>query len=201
MLEEGLVFLEEEITKEAEMRMAGVRSMTDVIETVSHLSQGNMRGETVEIMKSAVKTSLEMAESVKKVLDTVQEDQKNTSRVIDIIEDRLQNLKNDNIELLDKLREANRGSNNLTEKVKKLVDEELRMNDRKAGQPNYKRNEAPGRAAAQPTAASFSVLRTGVRGFSLARKLSSKVETLVDFSSVMEVDDDGDDDDSDMWEE
>ena len=124
MLEEGLVFLEGEITKENEMTMASVRSMTDVIETVSHLSQGNNCGETVKIMKSAVKTSIEMVESVKKVLDTVQEDQKNTARVIDIIEDRLQNLKNDNIELLDKLREANRGSNNLTEKVKKIVDEE-----------------------------------------------------------------------------
>ena len=41
-----------------------------------------------------------------------------------------------------------------------------------------------------------SVVRT-VRGFSLARRMGKQVETLVDFSTVMEVEDDDDDD----WEE
>ena len=129
---------------------------------------------------------------MKEVLRTVHEDRKNTTKVIDIIEDILINLKNDNQELLDKLREANHASNNLTKKVKKAVAEELKMADRKAGESHFYLNGAPGRAAAPPPAASCSVLRTGVRSFSLARRCS-KVETLVDFSSVMEVDEDEDD--------
>ena len=76
----------------------------------------------------------------------------------------------------------------MSEVVQKVVKEEGEKMQRKIGQVNTGWGGAGGRRAA--------VVRT-VRGFSLARRLDKQVEAVVDFSTVMEVDDD----DNDDWEE
>jgi hypothetical protein len=66
----------------------------------------------------------------------------------------------------------------MSEVVQKVVKEEVEKMQRKIGQVNTGWGGAGGRRAA--------VVRT-VRGFSLARRPGKKVEAVLDFSLVMEV--------------
>ena len=75
----------------------------------------------------------------------------------------------------------------MSEVVPKVVKEEVEKMQRKTGQVNTGWGGAGGRRAA--------VVRT-VRGFSLARRLGKQVEAVVDFSTVMEVEDE-----EEEWEE
>ena len=76
---------------------------------------------------------------------------------------------------------------NMSEVVKKVVKEEVEKMQRKTGQVNTGLAGAGERRTA--------VVRT-VRGFSLARRLGKQVEAVLDFSMVMEAEDD-----EEEWEE
>jgi len=101
------------------------------------------------------------------------------------MEERLERQKKANRELSNEISQLNDSSKNMSDVVKKEVEKM----QRRTGLVNTGWGGAEGK---RPPYA----IRT-VRGFSMARRKDKQMEALVDFSMVMEVDEDGDDD----WEE
>ena len=189
MLEEGVGFLEAEIGKEKEATAASVKVVRDIIKKILEFCEAANTEELIEKKNASLKISFEMVETLKEMLIAVDEEQKSAVKVIDIMEERLDQQMKANKELSKEISQLNVISMNMSEVVKKVVKEEVEKMQRKTGQVN---NTGWGGAGGRRAA----VVRT-VRGFSLARRLGKQLEAVVDFSTVMEVDDDDDDD----WEE
>jgi len=199
MLEEALVFLEKEVTKENSKTLTDIRSVDEILSELTDL---------VQVMKEEneknSKHCLETAKLLRMVLRAVKEDEDETVKVTDSLNGFLEVQMRKTQYLLDKLNKTiHDASSNLGEISKEKVTEKLMLHGmakelshvkelrRTRGEICLRRREAN----PPPTTA-----RTAVRSFSFTREVRSQVQPILDFSTIMEVDDLDSDTDTE-WEE
>eukprot|EP00092_Neocalanus_flemingeri_P022398 GFUD01024291.1.p1 GENE.GFUD01024291.1~~GFUD01024291.1.p1 ORF type:complete len:300 (+),score=117.01 GFUD01024291.1:132-1031(+) len=194
MLEEALVYLETMITKEEEMTSDKVKSVKDFLEKV--VEEGKTGVEEMSKKASAsVEMSLKMMETLTNVMAAVDSDQNNTMKVVQNLEEKLDKQILINKKLLEDFQRLNDsfqsvGVENVRRMVKLVAMEEMEVLKRV-------QNEARKYDGRGPAIFEGQGAKTGsVRNFSLANK---KFQDMVDFSVVLEIDED--DEDDDVWED
>ena len=184
MLEEALVFLEENVKKEQSETLAGIKSVSEILQTVkSVLILSNESNKS----KSLVKPCLLIAQSLKKLLDVIVKDQEDTSKVLDYLEEGIQEHEQLHQDVLKKLSHTVDALNYARGKE---ADEE-EMFKKKSEKISYYSSNTRSKYDFSTTAP-FTAKKV-VRNFCVRRQ----EKPVIDFSSVMEVDSDSEDE----WEE
>ena len=186
MLEEALVFLEENVKKEQSETLAGIKSVSEILQTVKSVLI--LRNEESNKSKSLVKPCLLIAQSLKKLLDVIAKDQEDTSKVLDYLEEGIQEHEQLHQDVLKKLSHTVDALNYARGKE---ADEE-EMFKKKSEKISYYSSNTRSKYDFSTTAP-FTAKKV-VRNFSSVRRQEKPV---IDFSSVMEVDSDSEDE----WEE
>eukprot|EP00092_Neocalanus_flemingeri_P022400 GFUD01024293.1.p1 GENE.GFUD01024293.1~~GFUD01024293.1.p1 ORF type:complete len:315 (+),score=111.23 GFUD01024293.1:132-1076(+) len=200
MLEEALVYLETMITKEKEMTSNKVKSVNDDLEKVI---EEVLKGKTVveEESKKAsasVEMSLKLMETLTNVLSAVDADQKKTVKVVQNLEEKLDKQIRINQKLLEDFQRLNYSDqsirvDNMRRMVRLVAKEELEALKGVQNQAGEYDGRRPARFERQGANTDVTPVRStvSVRNSSLANK---KVQDMVDFSVVMEIDEDEDED-------
>ena len=197
MLEEALLFLETEMTKEGDMTRERVKSVRNLLDQVAEdLIENKSVGEEIcKKTNSSVENNIRTVNTIAKAMLIVEAGQEDTLRVVEMVEAKLDQqlqFSRDLLEDVHKLKEKH--LKNQTDLVREAVKEELeRMRSSRAeksetGGPR-ETVEHLGVAAAPVT-----VVRSTVRCFSMASGKEEEIQKVVDFSTVMEVDEE-----EDLW--
>lgn len=210
MLEEAIVFLEEEVSKDKSKTLTNLSSVEDILNALIAVFQ--VQGEETQINS---KNCLETTALLRMVLRAVKENQEDTAKEMDNLKERIDIQTKQSQRLLEKLNKiVDEASSNSEDVSMGKVDDKLPMfkvgameqssvrdvkNTGKESCPNGREANSP--PGAPPTAA-----RTAVRKFSIMRGLSRQADPFSDFSNIMKVDDLDSDSDSDSdtecgWEE
>jgi len=193
MLEEGLVFLEDNVKKEKTETLAGIRIITENVQTLKEVLRDH-KEETTMKSKNLVKPCLNIAQSLKKILDVVADDQEDTAKVLDNLETSVQAQALLSIDVLDKLNQAADAVDSMKEIIMCKKKAEISPSDqskRLDGEPMNTRIKY-GSTVTAPSVAERAV----VRNFTCVNR---QVKTIIDDFTVMEIDSDSDSDDE--WEE
>jgi len=192
MLEEGLVFLEDNVKKEKTETLAGIRIITENVQSLKKVLLDNNE-ETNMTSKNLVKPCLNIAQSLKKMLNEVADDQEDTAKVLDNIEKSVQAQALLSQDVLEKLNQAADAVDSMKEIMckKKAEISPSDQSKRLDGEPMNTRIKY-GSTVTAPSVAERAV----VRNFTCVNR---QVKTIIDDFTVMEIDSDSDSDDE--WEE
>ena len=194
MLEEALVFLENKVKTEKLDTLARGKSVSDIVQTVKGVL--TERNEESSQAKSLVKSCLFIAESLKEVLKGVAEDQEDATKFLDNLEQSVQAQELLFKDVLIKLNHAADAIDNVREK--EVMNEEIMLEKKSENISNHS-----SRGALMNTRSKNDCLTTYATSFAARRVVRNfpcvtrQVEPIIDFSSVMEVDSDSEDE----WEE
>ena len=188
MLEEALLFLEDNVKKEHSETLAGIKSVSEILQTVKSVLI--LSSEESNKSKSSVKPCLHIAQSLKRLLDVIVKDQEDTTKVLDYLEKGIQAHEQLYQDVLKKLSHTVDALN--YERVKEADGEEI-MFKKKFEKISYYSSNTRSKYDFSTTAP-FTAKKVG-RNFSCVRRQEKPV--IIDFSSVMEVDSDSEDE----WEE
>jgi len=189
MLEEALVFLEDNVKKEKTETLAGIKFIEENVQTLK--DDLLVHNEETDIKtKNLMKPCLSIAQSLKKMLYTVSEDREDATKVLDSLEKSVQAQALLSQNVLEKLTYAANALDSMEETIF-IKKAEMSIDHRKgsSGEPMSTRRKYE----CTFTAPSFDKERA-VRNFSCVNR---QVKPIIDFSSVMEVDSDSDDE----WDE
>jgi len=202
MLEEGLVFLEEEVLKENSKTLTNLRSIEEILNALTDLPQVQKE----ETEKNS-KHCLETAELLRMVLRAVKEEEDETAKEMDNLEEVIDIQTKQSQRLLEKMIRTVDAASNLEVSVKNVQEKlsMLNLGAKEQQSPVRKVKNTGGkescsrREEANPPP---TVARTAVRNFSFTREVKSQVQPICDFSTIMELDDDDlDSDTGSEWEE
>jgi len=190
MLEEALVFLEDNVKKEKTETVAGIKFFAENVQT---LKEGLLlhNKDTTMMSENLVKPCLNIAQSLKKTLNVVAEDQHDTTKVLDDLEKCVQAQALLSLDVLEKLNHAADAVDSMKEiMLKKKAENFPSVHSQRSDEEPLNTKMKYGSTLSVPSVAERAV----VRKFSCVNR---QVKSIIDDFTVMEIDSDSEDE----WEE